>query len=77
MKQRILTGARKQKVVVEYRDETGPEWWVMFDDGQVESFDTASAALRAIRKAASRRNTTVTVTTVEWRNVPNGWKPPE
>lgn len=69
----IIEGARKQKVVIERRES---EWWVLHHDGRVEAFDTAAYALRAVRKAANRRNTGITVTTIEWRNVSDDWTPP-
>lgn len=74
VKTTIVEGTRKQKVVIELRDHR--EWWVLHHDGRVEAFDTASHALRAVRRAARRRNTGVTVTTIEWRNVPEDWTPP-
>jgi hypothetical protein len=79
MTTKIITGARKQRVVIERKQQNNehPEWWVMFNDGTVQVFDTAEYALKAVQKAASRRNTTVTVTTIEWRDCPDGWKPPE
>lgn len=70
----IITSRRSQTVTVEYR-EPG-EWLVLHANGQVEAWDTASHALRSIERAAQRGNTTVTITTIEWRNVPEGWKPP-
>ena len=52
MKQQIIEGGRRQKVVIEYRDNG---WWVMHDDGQIEEWDTAEWALKSVRKAAQRR----------------------
>jgi len=52
------------------------EWWVLFDDGHVEVFDSAAYALAAIKRLARKRNLDVTLTTVEWRDVPDGWTPP-
>lgn len=73
---KLLVGGRRQSVVVEqHRD--GNEWMVMFPSGRVELFDTASAALTAVKAAARRGNKTITITTIEWRNVPTGWVPPD
>jgi hypothetical protein len=76
METKLFTGARRQKVVVEYDDAHGPEWHVMLADGTIEFFDTASAAMKAIRRDGKRGNETVTITTIEWRNVPEGFMPP-
>jgi hypothetical protein len=65
---------RKQATVVEHHDG---EWLLMHDDGAVEVFETPSAALQSVRRAAKRGNTSVTLTTVEWRNIPEGFTPPE
>ena len=70
----LVEGARKQRAVIERHD--AHEWWVLHHDGRVEAWDTAEYALRSVRKESRRRNTTVTITTVEWRNVPEGWTPP-
>jgi len=70
----LLTGTRRQKAIVEFRD---PGWRVMHTDGQIEEWDTASAALKAIQKRAMRRNPGVTVTVIEWRDVPLGFVPPK
>jgi len=75
-KTQLLTGARRQKVVVEYRFDGGPEWWVMFNDGAVEVFDDSGHAMKAIRRAAARRNVSLTLTMIEWRNAPTGFVPP-
>ena len=73
-----VRNARRQKAVVEYHDvdRGGPEWWVMLPDGSVEVVDHASAALAAIQRAARRGNRGVTVTTIEWRDAPDGFVPP-
>lgn len=72
----LVSGGRRQKVVIEYKDDGGPEWWVMHDSGQVEVFDTAEWALKAVQKKAGRGNKTITITRIEWRNVPDGFTPP-
>jgi hypothetical protein len=69
--------ARDQRVVVEYKDAGGPEWWVMHADGQVEVWDTAGHALKEIKRRATKGNATVTVTHIEWRNTPDGFRPPQ
>lgn len=76
METTITTGARRQKVVVEYHDIHGPEWWVLHHSGDVEVLDTAAAALKAVQKRATRGNKTITITRIEWRNAPNGFAPP-
>lgn len=75
--QSVITGARRQKVIVEYDETSGPEWRAMFDNGSVEIFDTASAALKEIQKKAKRGNKSITITAIEWRNVPDGFVPPK
>lgn len=71
------TTARRQRVVIEYREVAGgPEWWVMQDDGRIEVFDTSAAALASVRRRASRGNKGVTVTAIEWRDTPAGFTPP-
>ena len=77
VKQALLSNVRRQKVVVEYHDSCGPEWMVMFHTGDIQVFDTSSAALKEIQRAAARRNISVTLTTIEWRGVPDGFKPPQ
>jgi hypothetical protein len=64
---------RKQTVVVEYHEGEG--WWLMLDDGTVAVFDTSDAALKSIKRAAKKDNAGVTLTAVEWRNVPEGFQP--
>ena len=70
------TRARRRRVIVEYRNDGGPEWWLMWYDGRIEVFDTAQAAFNAISRGARRGNRTVTITTIEWRNAPEGFTPP-
>lgn len=68
---------RKQMAVVEYHFVMGgPEWHVMLPDGEVKVVDRADVAFKLVQKAAKRGNKGVTLTTVEWRNVPEGFKPP-
>lgn len=68
---------RAQTVVIEHKVLAGgPEWWLMHDNGDIEVFDTASAALKAVQKRARRGNPGLTVTTLEWRNTPDGFTPP-
>lgn len=64
---------RHQTAVVEFH---GGDWMVMLPDGRVEVLGTALAALAAVQRAARRGNKGVTLTQVEWRNVPEGWQPP-
>lgn len=68
-----IEGARSQHVVIEF---DLPDWTVMYHDGSVETFGTAEKALRSVQKESKRGNKTITVTTIEWRNVPEGWTPP-
>jgi hypothetical protein len=68
--------ARKQKAVIEYKNDGGPEWWVLTPYGDVGVFDTASHALKCVQSAARKGNRGVTFTTIEWRNVPAGFVPP-
>lgn len=75
--QQVVGSVRNQRVIVEYHvTREGSEWFVAFDDGQVRSFDTADQAAKSIRFAAKKGNRRATVTTIEWRNVPDGFKPP-
>ena len=66
---------RSQKVVIEWSDGNG--WSVMFDDGAVRFFATPEDALRKVQRAAARGNKGITVTTIEWRNTPEGFVPPK
>jgi hypothetical protein len=70
----LVTGARNQRVVIEYHYPA--EWMVMHADGSVEMWDTASHAFRSVQRAARRRNVGVTITSIEWRDVPAGFVPP-
>lgn len=70
-----LVNVRRQKVVIEHK--SAGEWWIMHDDGRIEEWDTAEHALKSAKRAAKKRNLSVTVTEIEWRNVPDGWKPPQ
>lgn len=65
---------RKQKVVI---DQLYPgEWW-MFDNGSVAVYGSPDAAFKDVQKQSARGNKEVTVTTIEWRNVPDGFVPPK
>lgn len=50
---------------------------VMFNDGRVEFFHTALSAFRTVQSRAKRGNKDVTLTRIEWRNVPAGFVPPK
>lgn len=79
MRSELVTAAktaRRQKAVIEYHDHGGPEWWVMLPDGSVHVVDTAFAALLEVQRAAKKGNRGITITTIEWRDVPNGFVPP-
>jgi hypothetical protein len=65
---------RTQRVVIECH---GDEWWLMLNDGTVQVLSSPEAAHKAVRQAAARGNKTATITTVEWRNAPDGFKPPK
>lgn len=79
LKTDVVTGARRQRVVIERHQQSNehPEWWVMFNSGAIEVFDTADAALKAVNRRSLRGNKTITITRIEWRNVPDGWTPPK
>lgn len=64
---------RSQKVIIDY---IRGEWWVMYDDGEVQVFDTPGHALAGVQHDAKRGNEDITVTTIEWRNAPDGFVPP-
>ena len=68
-----VAGARRQKAIVEYHDGA---WLVMDDAGQISQWDSAAFALASIQRRANRGNKTITLTTVEWRNVPEGFTAP-
>lgn len=70
----LVAGARQQKVIIEFTD---PGWMVLHHDGTIEEWDTASYAMKSVRRAATRRNTTITITAIEWRNVPTTFDPPK
>lgn len=66
--------ARKQRVTIEYTDGDG--YMVLFANGDVSTFGTPELAIKAIQKRAGRGNKGVTMTTIEWRNTPEGFVPP-
>ena len=61
-----------RKVIAEYAE---PGWLVMWEDGDLDGFPTADAVLRAVRKADKKHPHGFVVSIIEWRNVPEGWKP--
>lgn len=65
---------RSQRVVVEYKSSV--EWWLLTDEGDVSVFGSAEAVLKRVRKLAQKGNRGVTLTQVEWRDTPEGWRPP-
>lgn len=70
-----MLNSRRQKVVI---DQLYPgEWWVMHHTGDIEVYLDPEKALRAVQKQAKRGNKDITVTTIEWRNVPDGFVPPK
>lgn len=64
---------RTQSVIAE---RGGTEWLVLFDDGSVRPFPPADEVFEAVTGAAKRKNPGATVTKIEWRNTPVGFKPP-
>lgn len=68
-----MTATRAQRVVVEHTEDG---WMVMHHDGRVALHATPDAALAAIQREALRRNPGATITSIEWRGVPEGWTPP-
>lgn len=77
LNQQVLTGARRQRVRIERRIVAGgPEWKVTFDGGRTDTFDTAQAALNAVRSDATNGNGSVTITAIDWLGVPDRWRPP-
>lgn len=65
---------RHQKVIIEYNDG---DWMVLFDSGDIRSFETPEKALKAVQKAAGKGNKDVTFTHIEWRGTPAGFVPPK
>ncbi len=79
--QEFVTSANLAKETVTIRYEDGGEWWVCHGDGDVEVFDTAAKALRAVKRRAKTvvevtRTSSGVITTVQWMNAPEGFKPP-
>lgn len=78
----FVTAARFEhagKAVIEW---DGLGWLICHTNGDVESARTAAQALRRVERRAKRvvevtRTADVLVTTVEWRNAPEGFVPPE
>lgn len=66
--------SRHQVVTIERVNDT--EWLVLHASGRVENWGTPEAALRSVGHAAKRGNRAVTITTIEWRSVAPGWRPP-
>lgn len=64
---------RQHTAVVEY---DGGAWIAVHVNGDVRGYSTARQALRAIAARAKRGNVTVTITSIQWRNVPAGFVPP-
>ncbi len=46
-------------------------------NGGIRACHSASEALREVQQAAKRGNRGVTITTIEWRDVPDGFEPPK
>jgi hypothetical protein len=70
----MTTTPRAQTVIVEYHGWN--EWWLLLDDGRVQVLRSPAAVIGVVQRAALRGNTTATVTTIEWRDVPAGFVPP-
>jgi hypothetical protein len=67
----------RNKWVVEFLD---PGWMVMSPDGDLQEWDTAGHALSHVRREERKRvrgTHALSVATVEWRNVREGWEPPK
>ena len=68
-------GIAVRKVVVSLDDG---EWWAMDQDGDIRTFLTPERAVAWVKgvdkKAAKEGQSTATV--IDWRNVPNGFTPP-
>lgn len=71
----LAASTRRQRAVVEYHGAA--EWWVLLPSGDVRIVTTPEAALRAVQRAAARGNKTITITTIEWRDTPEGFTPPQ
>lgn len=69
-----MTPVSQQTAVVEH---DGGAWMVLHANGDVRGYATALAAFRAVAARAHRANVAVTLTRVEWRNVPDGFVPPQ
>lgn len=71
---------RSRKVIVELEREGKAESWLTMDEtGQIRNFPTPQGVVRWIKtrdRAAAARGVS-TATMVEWRNVPDGFTPPE
>ena len=77
--QQLVVGSRKYLAAIEYRHDTNgiEEWWVRTDQGYVSSWPTAQDAFDDVIRRALRYNRAVTVTSIEWRNVPEDFVTPK
>lgn len=67
----------KETAVIEYDNGT---WMVMDGNGNIGVFRTAEAAFKYVtdrpKKLVSKKRADGVITSIEWRNVPEGFKPP-
>ena len=70
---RRAAAIRNQKAIIEFTDDG---LMVMHHDGYVEFAKDAVDAFRKVQAAAKRGNKSVTITTIEWRNTPEGFEAP-
>ena len=64
---------RNQKAVIEFTEDG---IMVMHHDGFVEFAKDALDAFRKVQSTAKHGNKCVTITTIEWRNAPEGFEAP-
>lgn len=65
---------RHQKVVAEFQEDGS--LLIMHGDGRIEGAANTAKAWASIMSKARTGNNGVTITTVEWRNVPADFVPP-
>jgi hypothetical protein len=71
-----------RKVTAYYQPDSG-EWWVLWPDGTVEVAVEPEDVIKRVRKADAdlakkhKKDAIIFVTSLDWEDVPPGFKPPK